>query len=1008
MSYTPKNWIEGDIIYSGDLNHLEQGVKEANQRAANPFKGWWPDFATLKATITARPGDSAYVKDASPATTWSIFIYDSTALSDNYWADSGTDADTSDVQTFATSEKVNETPIDNTHLANPADGALPTADDVMQLKAKLEGVTASEEKVIQQPITGFYVQGDNGSIKAYNPTAYLEIELGDAKLVRFLGGWFTSSSYTSGYAFGHYTDPSDPTTWVTDKSSVFDTNASTLGTKEYIIVVPEGATHFRTTTATGPVPALAQNFYCYLQNGESVIDLIPKAKDNLITDDRANSLSASQGFKLLKDNYIFEKIETMTSNYPRGGYIISSTGKWSTSTSYWSSFVEISQYEYIRVQSKDEYPTRIAFLKDKVVSVSTNPNYCDGTSLIEIPVSTLQYYKVPADANYLYVFSGPNSSPGNLPKFIEGVLKDYKTQDVVEAIKDELPRNLMKVDLALGTTFVCYIVNSYRSAYPFFGRWYSTSNYQHFRIDIDPSIDRYIEIKAGEYNAYYSFLSASPSIVDSGALPPYAEGCNRTYPVLPTETVIVKVPADAVLLYIFAGSTSSSYSNTPEYVKSLRYISDTLDRNNPTDILSLNPESVIKPKLFAMRKGQGGLSSTGGVKPSPFVFSHITDCHGITSNQYSKPTWLRYLRFSNYYKDLGYIDELIDTGDIVADKFSDSIDWRVDADNVVNVIGNHDTAVRIGGGYDWDGEVGINAYNKFFAPYIENWGVEQPTDAATLGLCYFYKDYTRTSVYGNITNVSKLRAIYVDVMGWNDDEKTWFDDILAGALANNMVVTVIAHFAPVKSRPIRCSYTSRTLGIADADFPYASYNNKCQQMVASVYNFQAAGGSFACYIAGHRHIVGIAQIFGEVTIDGVQYDLNDETKPQLIVYGSAGYVNLNNLNDYRRVADTNNQDNFQLVAIDAFLGDSSVGTTANKVVKAMKIGCNFNRHMQNADVVAVSYGAINPFDEDNLTYKEGNKVTYNGVIYRFIKPVYINSKCSWNDSVKEVASRLLD
>lgn len=106
---------------------LSSDVQQALQKH---FKGWYNTLAELKAAHTAVEGDSAYVKDASPATTWSIYVYDSTASSDNYWADSGTDADTSNVQTFASGEEVNETYIDDTHLDSPADGSLALAKDV--------------------------------------------------------------------------------------------------------------------------------------------------------------------------------------------------------------------------------------------------------------------------------------------------------------------------------------------------------------------------------------------------------------------------------------------------------------------------------------------------------------------------------------------------------------------------------------------------------------------------------------------------------------------------------------------------------------------------------------------------------------------------------------------------------------------------------------------------------------------------------------------------------------
>lgn len=97
--------------------------------ATNPFKGWWPDLATLKANVTAMEGDAAYVKDASPATTWSIYIYDSTASTDNYWADSGTDVDTSNVQTFASGQEVNEVSIVD-GFESDSTMAVPTAKSV--------------------------------------------------------------------------------------------------------------------------------------------------------------------------------------------------------------------------------------------------------------------------------------------------------------------------------------------------------------------------------------------------------------------------------------------------------------------------------------------------------------------------------------------------------------------------------------------------------------------------------------------------------------------------------------------------------------------------------------------------------------------------------------------------------------------------------------------------------------------------------------------------------------
>ena len=140
--------------------------------AVNPFKGWWPDLAALKAAHTATAGDSAYVKDAYPATTWSIYVYDATASSDNYWADSGTDADTSNVQTFASSQEVNEVHIVNDFTTGGADD-VPSAETV---------------KVIAETTMEF-AEGLN----ILNPSAII------SKRINYNGGESNISSYTSYY-----------------------------------------------------------------------------------------------------------------------------------------------------------------------------------------------------------------------------------------------------------------------------------------------------------------------------------------------------------------------------------------------------------------------------------------------------------------------------------------------------------------------------------------------------------------------------------------------------------------------------------------------------------------------------------------------------------------------------------------------------------------------------------------------------------------------------------------
>jgi hypothetical protein len=75
--------------------------------AVNPFKGWWPDLATLKAAITAIPGDYAYIIPAVSTDPVAIYEYDSTATTDNYWSDSGRTFNPANNQEFASGEDLN-------------------------------------------------------------------------------------------------------------------------------------------------------------------------------------------------------------------------------------------------------------------------------------------------------------------------------------------------------------------------------------------------------------------------------------------------------------------------------------------------------------------------------------------------------------------------------------------------------------------------------------------------------------------------------------------------------------------------------------------------------------------------------------------------------------------------------------------------------------------------------------------------------------------------------------
>lgn len=258
-----------------DENHILQLGIPVGRDAVNPFKGW---FTTANIPTTGQEGDYCNVSDTS-VTPHTVTIY-RWSTAQNAFVDTGEVPDTATGETFASSETLQEVAIDDSNLVNPVNTAdatqpvLAQAKDVMQLKNKLEGVTASEEKQ-NYTLEDGYVNYD-GSIKTTSSN-HVVIALGTAKKVRFLGQTIASvSSNNLSYAFWN----SD--TYVDSSTVVFSTyydqrTGDTSLPKEYCVIVPSGATHVAISVGSLTI----DDFYCYLQSGESVVDEIKKVDDKL-------------------------------------------------------------------------------------------------------------------------------------------------------------------------------------------------------------------------------------------------------------------------------------------------------------------------------------------------------------------------------------------------------------------------------------------------------------------------------------------------------------------------------------------------------------------------------------------------------------------------------------------------------------------------------------------------------------------------------------------------------
>ena len=371
-------------------------------------------------------------------------------------------------------------------------------------------------------------------------------------------------------------------------------------------------------------------------------------------------------------------------------------------------------------------------------------------------------------------------------------------------------------------------------------------------------------------------------------------------------------------------------------------------------VFELNPDTEMLSKMVIAKKkynsGSGGESTT-----VPLVLAHISDAHGASS-QYG-----RYIEFANHWKDKGYVDELIDTGDVVLSAYgASSIAWREsmeDAKNIITVIGNHDTRATdtekteygLSGYNLWqyhslssiEPDNRKDSYNRYMVgpdsdnPYIENWGVTQPYNAEQNGLCYYYKDY----------ELKNLRMIALDCMSYDATQDAWFRDVLSDANAADYHVVVLTHFTGTSMTPLLCNYTSlRTTGLFSGNYNQYLEETDRDAIAKAVDDFQESGGTFVGYITGHFHrdMVNVVSNYPK----------------QLIFAVSSG--GQSPIRDFTKVEGCKSYDDFQVISINTY----------DKTVKLIKIGADTDYYMRKKGTLCVDYSIVT----------EGSSETVRGII----------------------------
>ena len=398
------------VIGSGDIA-IPRG-----RDAVNPFKGWFNDVETLRA-IHPQPaaGDFAYVKGAEASDPADIFVE-----ADGDWEDSGRDVDSSNTQTFMSSEGVSDVRIDSSGLKDveTKKPVLAKAADAMQLRCKLEGITAEEVRVEDaaewhpdSSSAGYYTSSGWSISNTFKST---RIDVGGYKAARFIG--YYSANASAGYLYQDVNgDPID------GAFHRYNEIGETAGKIEIESRIPEGAKYL--VCILNASSFTESEFYCYLQKGETVGETIEAAK---------YELQSEIGSKIGQINELIDKLvsvefDVSTDNMKartnqQKGVSGNTYGNWSTNA-YLKHFEiplegvlrvtimacadAVSQARYFFTETNEcSSNSPIAYIGRDENSVPNND-----FTVYTIPNGEERVIEIPDGANYLMVFAGRVGEP---------------------------------------------------------------------------------------------------------------------------------------------------------------------------------------------------------------------------------------------------------------------------------------------------------------------------------------------------------------------------------------------------------------------------------------------------------------------------------------------------------------------------------------------------------------------------------------------------------------------
>lgn len=769
--------------------------------------------------------------------------------------------------------------------------------------------------------------GTEASSTSNHKTDYIDVSAFNK--IKFLGIKVKSTSYTSGFAF--YDENKQ---WISGLvgSWLIDTDmAESVVQHEYVVDVPSGAKYFRTTLRD----ALVTKSDFYMKGQENLAHMVgTKADSDLVNYDR-ELVSLDHG--TLTDNRWIN---------PANGVSSSTVGYKHTSYINVQYLFEIEFVGYIATVSTE----RGAAFYDK------DKNFISGFAFKKSTSGSATIYKlnVPKNAVYFRTSLSKNVNPD--ADFYVKAYKTVKSDTIGHELRiTELETESKDIakDIPMPLS-VKHIVGAGNDT--IYGYIYGIIPGHSYRLYLNKDIDMSDVTVTGAYRLY---IYQRP--IDSTTnLTEYRVGVGNRIPDHYDFTAVETCGR----LYI--GGRWATDAVMDLYISDLT-ASGQLDS---TSILGLNPDSEFKQKIRALRKYNHNDDS----KIRPVMFAHMSDIHGGTySGGYTYDSVKRFIEFCNHHH-AEFSFDMVQTGDLVPSEFTNGIDNYnaiTGSEKIINVIGNHDTNESDSAG-GWRQHIGVDAYNRYIKDNVAGWNVTQPENAETLGKCYFYKDYSQSST-------AVLRAIFLDIMGFDSTEKTWLEEALASAKTAGLPVVIFTHFVDDQFTSFKTNYSS-LFGVGTTRSSLLAYNpNLSDYPVSSAVDaFQQDGGVFAGYVIGHYHRDMVAHLN--------QY-------PQQMVYSVSSNGGASELRDWEKVAGNRNIDDFQLVSVDTYA----------KEVKLCKVGANIDYYCREKSMCSVDFKYYGAFSESDA-YSVGDKVFQNGKVYKFIAD---HSAGAWDASEVEEWDRII-